>query len=416
MKIIKLESENIKRLRAIEIKPDGSLIVIGGKNTQGKTSVLDSIEYALSGGASIPSKPIRKGEKKARVVVEMDNLIVTRTFTESGSKLVVSDKQGFPKTSPQSLLDSLVGKLSFDPLAFSRMDSKEQLEALKNLVGIDFLNLDGEKKKIYDERTQINREIKSFQAQVSAIEKHEGVPEQEISYTKLLNEQERRLEHNRQNEYHRTTLKQLEDKVSEFDRLLDSLREEIKKLREKWDKTLKENKIFKDLYEAKLVEVDALMDEDTDSIRTQISNAEEINTKVRSNLKRNELLFDLELRQENVEKITERLEAIESEKGKLITSSKLPIAGLSFDENGVLFNNLPLDQSSSAELLLVSASIGLSLNPKLRVLLLRDGSLLDGEHLKMLAKWAEERDAQVWLETVSEGKECQVIIEDGRVK
>ena len=97
MKIIRLESENIKRLHAVKIKPDGSLIVIGGKNAQGKTSVLDSIEYALGGTSKIPSKPIHKGEKKARVVVELDSIIVTRTFGESGSKLVVSDKEGFTK-------------------------------------------------------------------------------------------------------------------------------------------------------------------------------------------------------------------------------------------------------------------------------------------------------------------------------
>ncbi len=43
MKIIKLQSENIKKLKAIEIKPDSNLIQITGANAQGKTSVLDSI-------------------------------------------------------------------------------------------------------------------------------------------------------------------------------------------------------------------------------------------------------------------------------------------------------------------------------------------------------------------------------------
>ncbi len=416
MKIIKLESENIKRLHAVEIKPDGSLVIIGGKNAQGKTSVLDSIEYALSGGSSIPSKPIHKGEKKARVVVEMDNLVVTRTFTESGSKLIVSDKEGFTKTSPQALLDSLVGKLSFDPLAFSRMDSKKQLETLKSLVGIDFSKLDGEKKKIYDDRVLINRDIKSLQAQVEAIEKYGGVPEEEVSYNQLLSEQEKIINHNQENKGKRDRWSNLSATLSNYNKYIDRLREEIKELREEWDEAIiKQIQFEKDLeesYEATL----GLQDENTNTIRTQISQVEEINSKIRSNNKRNELQFDLELRQQQSEKISKRLEEIESEKEKIISSSKLPITGLSFDENGVTFNNLPLDQSSSAELLLVSSSIGLSLNPKLRILLLRDGSLLDEDHLKLLAKWAEENEAQVWLETVSEGKECQVIIENGRVK
>ncbi len=416
MKIVKLESENIKRLKAIEIKPDGSLVIIGGKNAQGKTSVLDSIEMALAGGGSIPKEPIRKGEKKARVVVEMDNLIVTRTFTESGSKLIVSDKEGFTKTSPQALLDSLVGKLSFDPLAFSRMDSKKQLETLKSLVGIDFSKLDEEKKRIYDDRTLVNRDIKSLQAQVEAIEKYESIPDQELSYADMTMELEVKVKYNQRNQQERQLLTILQNQTETSRIELDMLKEEIKKLRERWDAALERDKEVRAKADEKFEEVRKLRDEEIDSFRTKITEAEEINSKIRSNNKRNELQFDLELRQQQSEKISRRLEDIESEKEKIISSSKLPIAGLSFDENGVIFNNLPLDQASSAELLLVSSSIGLSLNPKLRILLLRDGSLLDEDHLKLLAKWAEENEAQVWLETISEGKECQVIIEDGRVK
>ena len=416
MKIIKLVSENVKRLHAVEIKPDGSLIIIGGKNAQGKTSVLDSIEYALAGGGSIPSKPIRKGEKKARVVVDLGQIIVTRTFSDGGSKLVVSDKEGFPKSSPQALLDSLVGKLSFDPLAFSRTDAKGQLETLKNIVGIDFSKLDGEKEKIYQERTQINREVKSLQAQVQAVQKYDDVPQKEVLVSELVGQLEEMNKVNRENEDEKQLLQILEDGLLESSDYLNELREEIKKLREKWDITLELHKHQEQSIEKQKKKVKELKDENIDFIRTQILQAEEINSKIRSNTKCMELQFDLELRQQQVEKITQRLEAIESEKSNLIGSSNLPIPNLTFDENGVLFNGLPLDQASSAELLIISSSIGLALNPKLKILLLRDGSLLDEDHLKMLAKWAENNEVQVWLETVSEGKECQVIIEDGRVK
>jgi len=50
MKIVKLTAENVKRLRAVEITPDGNTVVISGRNGQGKTSVLDSIWFALGGG------------------------------------------------------------------------------------------------------------------------------------------------------------------------------------------------------------------------------------------------------------------------------------------------------------------------------------------------------------------------------
>jgi len=417
MKIIRLESENIKRLHAVEIKPDGSLIVIGGKNAQGKTSVLDSIEYALGGTSSIPSKPIHKGEKKARIVVEFDNIIVTRTFSESGSKLVVSDKEGFTKNSPQALLDSLVGKLSFDPLAFISMKPDEQLKIVKELAGIDFSDMDAEIKMIYDDRTMVNREIKSIQAQATAITPYKGMPEGEVLVTELVKQLEERTEINQKNEDERRLLQVWQNQLLESSDHLDQLREEIKKLREKWDISVKLYGHQKKLIEEKKEEIENLKDEDADYIRTVISQAEEINQKIRFNNKRNELLFDLEVRQQKVDKITKRLEEIEDEKLNLISSSKLPIAGLTFDSSTLYYNGIPFtDQSSSAEQLRVSVAMGFAMNPKLKILLIRDGSLLDEDNLKMIAEMAEKEGGQLWLERVGEGKECQVIIEDGRVK
>ena len=83
MKIVKLTSKNVLRLNAVEITPDGNLIVVGGENEQGKTSVLDSIVLALGGRAAKHTEPLRKGTKKGSSVVELDNgLTVTRTLLE----------------------------------------------------------------------------------------------------------------------------------------------------------------------------------------------------------------------------------------------------------------------------------------------------------------------------------------------
>ena len=128
MKIIALEAENVKHLRVVNINPDGSLVVIGGDNAQGKTCVLDAIEYALNGASSIPVKPIRHGQTKARVVLDLGDIVVTRTFTAKGTNLIVKNKDGAIFPSPQAMLDKLVGELSFDPLEFSKMDAKKQSE------------------------------------------------------------------------------------------------------------------------------------------------------------------------------------------------------------------------------------------------------------------------------------------------
>lgn len=112
MKIIELKAENIKRIKAVEIKPKDNLVIISGKNDQGKSSVLDSIWYALSwgDGRKKTPKPIRKGEDKAKVRIDLGDIIVTRNWTDNEkSYLKVENKEGMQYKSPQQLLDRFMG-------------------------------------------------------------------------------------------------------------------------------------------------------------------------------------------------------------------------------------------------------------------------------------------------------------------
>ena len=62
VKINKLEIENVKRIKAVKLEPTANgLTVIGGRNNQGKTSVLDSIAWALGGENFRPSDATRDG-------------------------------------------------------------------------------------------------------------------------------------------------------------------------------------------------------------------------------------------------------------------------------------------------------------------------------------------------------------------
>ena len=157
MKIVKFEAENVKRLSAVEITPDGSLVVVGGANEAGKTSVLDSIWYALGGEKAVCDKPLRNGQKKGFVRLDLGEFVVERTFTEKGSKLEVRSKDGFAAKSPQAILDGLCGSMAFDPLEFSRMKPRDQLATLRELVGLDFTKLDAERATAFAERTNKNR-------------------------------------------------------------------------------------------------------------------------------------------------------------------------------------------------------------------------------------------------------------------
>lgn len=425
MRIIGLSVENFKRIQAVNIKPGEGLNVVGGKNGNGKTSLLDAIEVALGGKRSAPPKPVRNGQKSSRIVLKTDGdesrhlspLIVTRTFTEDGkSQLEIRTADGYKAPSPQSILDDLYSQVAFDPLAFTRLKPKEQADSLRALVGLDFSALDAEYKQVYDERTRVNKQGVEMAAKLKGLPFHEDVPEQEVSVSDLMDELERRESVNRQNAVSRYSAKDARQEVLRLTGVVRSTREQIARLQR--ELASQERDLAEAEKQAKETEDQAcrLLDEDTEEIRQKIKYAESTNAKVRSNRQRAELEASLAAKREESSRLSARLKEIDAIKAQQMSEAKWPVDGLGFDSDGIALNGLPFEQASSAEKLRVSVAMGVAMNPTLRVMLIRDGSLLDDEHLEIVRKMAEEFDTQVFMERVSEGDECAVIISDGMVK
>ena len=76
----------------------------------------------------------------------------------------------------------------------------------------------------------------------------------------------------------------------------------------------------------------------------------------------------------------------------------------------------PFDQASDAERLRASCAIAMRGDAKLRVLRVRDGSLLDEDSLRLLSEMAEAEDWQCWVERVDTSGKVGIVIEDGKVK
>lgn len=396
MKIICLEAENVKHLKVVRIEPDGSLIIIGGDNAAGKSCVLDCFEYALGGAGALPPKPIRAGQDKARIVLDMGDIIVTRTFTAKGTNLTVKNKDGATFASPQAMLDKLVGELAFDPLEFSNMDAKRQSEVLKQLVGLNFDKVNVRHKHLFSERTDINRRGKEIKANLDAMTRHEGVSDKEVSVVDLGEKYASAIRHNRKIEIVYNELKARTDELKRVEGLVKSLRADVEKRQKALENA--EEMI------------------DAEAISAEMAGAESTNTKIRENKAYDAINLELvELRKQSGS-LNTKMAKIESDKAKTLAKAKFPIKGLGIDDDGVTFEELPFIQCSTAQRIRISVAIGLAMNPELRILLIREGSLLDTKNLGMVAKMAEDADAQIFLERVSQGKECSFIIEDGEVK
>jgi DNA repair exonuclease SbcCD ATPase subunit len=409
MRILSLLSENIKRIKAVEVTPQSAVVVVGGNNANGKTSLIDSIEYALSGARSIPAEPIRRGEDSARIVVDLGDIIVTRKFTADGTSLVVEGKDGARFSSPQTMLDKLVGTLSFDPLAFSRMESKAQAKALRELVGIDFSDLDAQRKHLYEERTLTNRQASQAEGAFKSARFHADAPAAEIDIAKVTNELKAAIEVNASIDEGNRNLAGMESTIAIYEREIAAAEKSLASLRDKRQEAV-------DCLERNRAQITAVAKLDLSPFDKQINDAQSINDKVRANAHRAALKKQFDQHVEKSSDISKQIENIDRVKSETLAEAKFPVPGLSFNEDGVLLNGLPFAQASGAEQLRTSVAMGLALNPKLKVLLVRDGSLLDESSLAILREMAEAGSAQVWLERVGNGGEVSVVIEDGMVK
>lgn len=405
LKIIQLTAENIKRLQAVTITPNGvSVEIVGGDNAQGKTSVLDSIMYAMAGGKTIPAQPIRKGQKKARIELDLGEFKVERRFTSKGSILEVKGANGLIQASPQTILNQLTGRLTFDPLAFIGMEPADQLKTLKELVGVSLDDLEAKRQSLYADRKEINLEVKNLEGQFEGIPEHPNAPDAPVVIGDLMAQLDAAEKHNREAVGREKQIESYSAEIVAIDRELERLRNRAVEI-----KAEKERLIVK----RGAIDIPATLD--TSELKTQIQSAESINQKVRETQERTRVGKLLKDKRNESTKLTLAIENIDTEKESRIANAKFPVDGLSFGENGVLLNGLPLEQASAAESLKVSVAMGFALNPRLKVLLIRDGSLLDEKSLRAVAEMAKEHDGQVWIERVSKDESCSVIIEDGLI-
>ena len=410
MKIIELKSENIKRVKAVEIKPKDNVVIISGKNDQGKSSILDSIWYALEGKGSLKDTPmpIRKGENKAEVKLTLDDFVVTRNWTANDkSYLKVTNREGLAYSSPQELLDSFIGKLAFDPLVFAGMKEKEQRDLLLDVAGINFSKIDYDISALKEERTMKGREVKLMSGEREIISTSD-LPEKEIDISKLNNQYQEALNANYE-------IKNKGDKIEEFKSYIINCDQDIKEYELKIE-DLKKNKekmivaidnLTKWLKENKMVETELLKD--------KITNAYEINDQIKARQRNDIKDIELSKKQAEYDKYTKDINSLLAKKEEILKSAKMPISGINIDDNGVLFKEIPFAQLSSSEQLKVSLSIAIALNPKLKVIRIVDGSLLDEDNMALIKCIAKEKDYQIWIERVNDTGELCFIIEDGEL-
>lgn len=429
MKIIQFTAENIKKLRAVSIRPDGSLVQITGANGQGKSSVLDAIYMALAGGKAIPGKPVREGEDKALIRLDLGEIVVTRRFTAAGgTSLTVEAQNGARFPTPQRMLDELLGALTFDPLAFSRMEPRRQLETLRGLVQleVDVDALDRANAQDYAERTDANRAAREARARADGIEVPDDLPDEPVDVNGMLEELAGAADQAAEIEARRARRRDAEREADTFTRdaedmviRADQLRAQAAELLDRAEALEANAELHRGKAESlrrKLAAAEPLPEPpDTEALRQRIAEGQRINRAIEARIRREDELETAAAWERRAQELTDAMAERTRQREEAIRNAAMPVPGLGFSAEGVTFNGLPFDQASSAEQLRVSVAIAMAANPKLRVLRIKDGSLLDEHSLRMIGEMAEAADYQVWVEMVDTSGSVGIVMEDGAV-
>jgi len=400
IKINKLEIENVKRVKAVSLEPtQNGLTVIGGRNGQGKTSILDSIAWALGGNKYKPSQPHREGSVlPPNLQISLSNgLEIKRDGKNSDLKVI--DPSG--QKAGQKLLDSFVEEFALNLPKFMESSNADKARTLLQIIGVGDKLAEFEKKEqeLYNERLVIGRvadQKKKFAAEMTYFQE---APKELISVSELIQEQQAILAKNAENERLRGQRDSLKQRQAHLDSEIARLIEEKAKV----DQQLE------------IAEKDALdlHDESTEQLEYSISNTEEINRKVRANLDKDKAEQDAQIEKEKYDNLSAQIDRIRLDKNQLLEDADLPLPGLSVAEGELLYKGQRWDNMSGAEQLKVSTAIVRKLNPECGFILIDKLEQMDLDTLKEFGQWLEQEQLQAIATRVSTGDECSIIISDG---
>ena len=403
VKINELLIENVKRVKAVQFEPSADgLTIIGGRNGQGKTSVLDAIAWALGGNNYKPSVPERDGALvPPNLHIELSNgLIVERKG--KNSTLKVTDPNG--NKSGQQLLNEFVSTLALDLPKFINGSDKDKADSLLKILGIgDVLaQLDTKENQLYAQRTEVGRIADRKKKAADEMPMYPNVPKEPVSATELIKQQQEILARNGENEQKRQNATRYERMLAEAQIAFDEAKAALQKAEQD---CLTARKSAGDLH-----------DESTAELEKNLAEIEALNIKIRANSTKEAAEVEANNLQQEYDGLTGQIESVREERNKLLDSAELPLPGLSVKDGKLIYNNMPWDGMSGSDQLKVATAIVRKLNPQCGFVLMDKLEQMDLETLQEFGAWLKQEGLQVIATRVSTGDECSIIIEDGMVK
>lgn len=410
VKIAALEAENVKRIKAVALTPSPTgLTIVGGNNNQGKTSVLDALAWALGGEKFRPTAAVRDGAlAPPHLKVILSNGVVVERKGKNSS-LTVTDPTG--QRSGQQLLNAFVEPLALDLPRFMQASDKDKADTLLNIIGVGdaLTGLDREIKALYDRRTVIGQIGAQKRHAAEELTEYPDAPSEPVSAIELIQQQQEILLHNADNQRKRMKLAQLEEQEKQLGRRVQELSQELEMVEHQL------TAVQQDVQDATKT-VAQLQDESTAELEQSIRNVEEINRQVSANLAKSKAQDEAERYAQEYTALTEQIKAKRTARMDLLNGADLPLTGLGVEDGSLTYNGKHWQDMSGSDQLRVATAIVRRLNPDCGFVLLDKLEQMDLATLAEFGSWLQAEGLQAIATRVSTGGECQIIIEDGKVK
>lgn len=422
MKIDTIQINGFKKLVQFSIDPEGKSVEIKGRNGQGKSSIIDAIWVALT-GKEVPGVPVNKDSIKAEIVVGLDSgHTVTLKFTARGGKtLVVEGPDGAAVKAPATFLQNLIGKISFDPFEFVEMEPGKQRAFLVQLLGLDLSAIDARKEVALKEKREAEGDAKAIEKQIEELANIRET--QRVDVADLMVKQELRNEKVRQIESARGTMRAVESQIEASSQKVDSILAEIENARKvlaAWEAKLPEAITERTQAEERanrgrevIGRLEAELADMPDNSPAIVA-AGDTNAKADAWERKESLRAEYKLAVSDIDAAKQKLEDIENDRKEALLSASFPVEGLAFTDEGVTFNGLPFDKGNQcmSDILRVGVAIAVAQDPALKIVRIKDGSLLDSKSRADLLAMLSTCGFQAFIETVADSDLQALTIEE----
>ena len=242
------------------------------------------------------------------------------------------------------------------------------------------------------------------------------IADEPVSALELIQQQQEILLRNAENQRQR-------DRLAEVTHTKHRYADELQRLDERIEALQIQRRDLKASYDAAVVAEDnaaktvtELRDESTAALEDSIRNVEDTNRKVRANLDKARAEDEAAEMSAQYSKLTDQITEARRKRTALLDGADLPLPGLGVEDGCLTYPGKHWRDMSGSDQLRVATAIVRRLNPNCGFVLLDKLEQMDLATLAEFGRWLESEGLQAIATRVSTGSECQIIIEDGRVK